>query len=138
MDYIFGSVLRHIDPRLTVVQSYDIVCQWSKNLYQRMTKLPPKVSCSLSLRKIFFVIPKLHIYGHKLLCQIWYSLNWLFGAGRTDGEGIERNWAHMGPVATSTRDMGPGHRHEVLDDHFGHWNWRGICRLGLSMICRVY
>ncbi|KAJ3725420.1 hypothetical protein C8R42DRAFT_718938 [Lentinula raphanica] len=130
MDYAFGSILRGIDPRITIVQSYDIACQWSKNLYERMRELPSQVAASLSERRIYFAIPKLHIHGHNLSCQLSFSLNWLWGAGRTDGEGVERNWAHMGPVATSTRDMGPGNRHEVLDDHFGHWNWRGICRLG--------
>ncbi|KAK7453266.1 hypothetical protein VKT23_011942 [Stygiomarasmius scandens] len=29
----------------------------------------------------------------------------------------------MGPVATSTRDMGPGSRHDTMDNHWGHWNW---------------
>ncbi|KAJ3716228.1 hypothetical protein C8R42DRAFT_589224, partial [Lentinula raphanica] len=136
MDYAFGSILRTLDPRLTIVQSYDIVCQWSKNLAHRMKELPQQVKCCLSERNIFFVIPKLHIHGHNLSCQLSFSLNWLWGAGRTDGEGVERNWAHMGPVATSTRDMGPGNRHEVLDDHFGHWNWRGICRMGQLLLKR--
>ncbi|KAJ3818118.1 hypothetical protein F5880DRAFT_1511225, partial [Lentinula raphanica] len=40
MDYAFGSILRTLDPRLTIVQSYDIVCQWSKNLAHRMKELP--------------------------------------------------------------------------------------------------
>ncbi|KAJ3751874.1 hypothetical protein EV360DRAFT_75833 [Lentinula raphanica] len=130
MDYAFGSILRGIDSRITIIQSYDIACQWSKNLYQRMKDLPSQVSASLSQCEIYFAIPKLHIYGHNLSCQLLFSLNWLWGVGRTDGKGVERNWAHMGPVATSTRDMGLGNCHEVLDDHFGHWNWRGICRLG--------
>ncbi|KAJ3816515.1 hypothetical protein F5880DRAFT_1494202, partial [Lentinula raphanica] len=133
MDYAFGSILRGIDPRITIVQSYDIACQWSKNLYERMRELPSQVAASLSERRIYFAIPKLHIHGHNLSCQLSFSLNWLWGVGRTDGEGVERNWAHMGPVATSTRDMGPGNRHEVLDDHFGHWNWRAICRLGTCL-----
>ncbi|KAJ3964320.1 hypothetical protein EV361DRAFT_70089 [Lentinula raphanica] len=136
MDYAFGSILRGIDSRITIVQSYDIACQWSKNLYERMKNLPSQVSASLSQRQIYFAIPKLHIHGHNLSCQLSFSLNWLWGVGRTDGEGVERNWAHMGPVATSTRDMGPGNRHEVLDDHFGHWNWRGICRLGELLLKR--
>lgn len=130
MDYVFGSIMRRIDPRLTIVQSYDIVCQWSKNLVERMKSMPSPVMANLENREIHFVIPKLHIHGHNQACQASYSLNWLWGAGRTDGEGIERTWSHMGPVAYSTRDMGPGGRHEVLDDHFGHWNWRKLCGLG--------
>jgi hypothetical protein len=83
----------------------------------------------LVLMLVRFVIPKLHIYGHKLLCQLYFSLNYTPGAARTDGEGIERPWASIGPVATSTWEMGPGARHDTLDDHWGHWNWQKLIGL---------
>ncbi|KAJ7716424.1 hypothetical protein B0H16DRAFT_1741235 [Mycena metata] len=35
-----------------------------------------------------------------------------------DGEAVERAWANANPVASSMRDMGPGLRHDTLDDHF--------------------
>ncbi|KAJ7736393.1 hypothetical protein B0H14DRAFT_3097541 [Mycena olivaceomarginata] len=130
MDYIFASLLRHHDPRLFKFISYDICCQWSKHLKERLTELPPHVRLNLVLKICRFVIPKLHIYGHKLLCQLLYSLNYTPGAARTDGEGIERPWANIGPVATSTREMGPGARHDTLDDHWGHWNWQKLIGLG--------
>lgn len=41
---------------------------------------------------------------------------------RTDGEEVEREWLHINPVALSTRLMGPGGRHNTLDDHWGAWN----------------
>ncbi|KAJ7792510.1 hypothetical protein B0H14DRAFT_3499173 [Mycena olivaceomarginata] len=85
--------------------------------------MPPGIRINLILSLLRFVIPKLHIYGHKLLCQLNYSLNYTPGAARTDGEGIERPWANIGPVATSTREMGPGSRHDTLNDHWSHWNW---------------
>lgn len=133
MDYAFTSLLRHHDTSLTKVASYDIACQWSKNLLSRVKNLPSLVRTNLSEQDIRFVIPKLHINGHQQLCQLEYSLNWLLGAGRTDGEGIERPWAHLGPIATSTRDMGPGARHGTMNDHFGHWNWVKLTRLGESL-----
>ncbi|KAJ7781682.1 hypothetical protein B0H14DRAFT_2631029 [Mycena olivaceomarginata] len=46
MDYIFGSILRHKDPRIRKIISYDIVCQWWKFLMERMQKLPPLVPCT--------------------------------------------------------------------------------------------
>ncbi|KAJ3477374.1 hypothetical protein NLI96_g10506 [Meripilus lineatus] len=46
------------------------------------------------------------------------------GVGRTDGEGIERDWSGLNSLATSIREMGPGSRHDTLDDHFGDWNFR--------------
>ncbi|THU98424.1 hypothetical protein K435DRAFT_818886 [Dendrothele bispora CBS 962.96] len=137
MDYVFASLLGHHDHRLTKVQSYDIVCQWCKKLVDCLKKLPPLVRLNLVLHLIYFVIPKLHIYGHQIHCQLMFSLNWLQGAGRTDGEGIERPWAHMGPVATSTRDMGPGSRHDTLDDHWGHWNFVKMTGLGSLLLRRL-
>ncbi|KAJ3964968.1 hypothetical protein EV361DRAFT_873590 [Lentinula raphanica] len=137
MDYAFGSFLRHHDPALTKVVSYDIACQWHKNLFRRLKLLPSLVSWDLSLQRIFFAIPKLHIHGHQLSCQLQFSLNWLWGAGRTDGEGVERPWAHLGPIASSTRDMGPGSRHGTMNDHFGHWNWVKLTGLG-SLLRKRY
>ncbi|KAJ3817509.1 hypothetical protein F5880DRAFT_1626284 [Lentinula raphanica] len=136
MDYAFGSFLRHHDPALTKVVSYDIACQWHKNLVRRVKALPSLVCWDLSLQKLFFAIPKLHIHGHQLPCQLNFSLNWLWGAGRTDGEGVERPWAHLGPIASSTRDMGPGSRHGTMNDHFGHWNWVKLTGLGSLLLKR--
>ncbi|KAJ3722201.1 hypothetical protein C8R42DRAFT_720583 [Lentinula raphanica] len=123
MDYAFASFLRHHDSALTKVVSYDIACQWHKNVVRRVKSLPSLIACDLGLQNLKFAIPKLHIHGHQLACQLKFSLNWLRGAGRTDGEGVERPWAHLGPIASSTRDMGPGSRHGTMNDHFGHWNW---------------
>jgi hypothetical protein len=130
MDYLVASFLRHFDPRLFKFFSYDICCQWSKYLVERLKKLPPLVRLTLVLALARFLIPKLHIYGHKLSCQLNFSLNYTLGAARTDGEGIERPWASIGPVATSTCEMGPGARHDTLDNHWGHWNWRKLVGLG--------
>ncbi|KAJ7700970.1 hypothetical protein B0H14DRAFT_2648615 [Mycena olivaceomarginata] len=123
MDYILGSLLRHHYWRLRKYLSYDICCQWSKYLIERMKEMPNGIKLNLILSLLRFVIPKLHIYGHKLACQLNFSLNYTPGAGRTDGEGIERPWANIG-VATSTREMGPGSRQDTLNDHWGHWNWQ--------------
>ncbi|KAJ7773717.1 hypothetical protein DFH07DRAFT_767661 [Mycena maculata] len=65
-----------------------------------------------------FVIPKMHIHSHMLVCQLAYSLNLVPGSMQTDGEGIERPWAHIGGVAGSTWEMGLGAREDVLN---GHW-----------------
>ncbi|KAE9386517.1 hypothetical protein BT96DRAFT_960568 [Gymnopus androsaceus JB14] len=82
--------------------SYDIVCQWSRNLCQCMKFMPALVKENWPPKLLLFVVPKRHLPGHIRSCQVNFLLNWLPGAGRTDGEGIERGWAHMGPVATST------------------------------------
>ncbi|KAJ7441783.1 hypothetical protein B0H11DRAFT_2251843 [Mycena galericulata] len=129
MDYIFGSILRHKHPRLRKFASYDIVCIWSVFLEERLKQLPPLVRLRviLGFNYIFrFVIPKMHIHSHTLMCQLWFSLNLILGSAQVDGEGIERPWASIGGVATSTRDMGPAARHGVLDYQWGHWNWQKL------------
>ncbi|KAJ7787930.1 hypothetical protein B0H14DRAFT_3095293 [Mycena olivaceomarginata] len=90
MDYILGSLLRHHYAELLKFFSYDICCQWSKYLIERMKTMPPGIRLNLILSLLHFVIPKLHIYGHKLWCQLFFSLNYTPGAARTDGEGIEQ------------------------------------------------
>lgn len=124
MDYAFACLLLFINVVLHIVISYDIMCQWSVHLLERLKNLPGNLATSISPDRSTCVIPKLHILGHKAQCQVRYSLN------RSDGEGIERPWAHLGPVATSTREMGPGSRHDTLDDHLGHWNWKKLIGLG--------
>ncbi|KAJ7511752.1 hypothetical protein B0H11DRAFT_1667218, partial [Mycena galericulata] len=123
MDYIFASILRHKHALLLKIISYDIVCQWWKNLIERLKKLPPLVRITITNLLMRFVIPKMHIHAHTMACQLVFSLNLLLGAAQTDGEGIERPWANIGPIASSTRVMGPGARHDCLDCHWSFWNW---------------
>ncbi|KAJ6514876.1 hypothetical protein C8R47DRAFT_961701 [Mycena vitilis] len=134
MDYIFGSILRHTDPRLRKIVSYDIVCQWWKNLVGRLRELPPLVRISIILKLFRFVIPKMHIHSHTLDCQVKFSLNLVPGSGQTDGEGIERPWSFIGGVSSATRVSGPGSRHDTLDDHWSFWNW--LKTIGLSALLR--
>ena len=131
MDYCFASFLLFIHSALHIVISYDIMCQWSVHLLERLENdLPLRLQTTLPQEHLTFVIPKLHIKGHKYDCQMTYSLNLTSGSGRSDGEGIKRPWAHLGPIATSTREMGPGSHHDTLDDHLRHWNWKKLIGLG--------
>lgn len=130
MDYAFlctmiGTTL------LMLVLSYDIACQWSRNLAARIPKFPLSMQLDLSNMSVTTVIPKFHIYAHGKSCQSRWSLNYLRWMARTDGEGVEREWSHINPVALSTRLMGPGGRHNTLDDHWGAWNWRKVVGLGM-------
>jgi hypothetical protein len=122
MDWIFACILLHIDPWLRKFISYDIVCQWWKNLRTRLKSLPPCIRIILVMALLRFVIPKMHIKGHLPECQTTYSLNFVPGSGQTCGEGIERPWVHIGGVGSSTRD--------TLNGHWGSWNWQKIVGLG--------
>ncbi|KAJ7633330.1 hypothetical protein DFH06DRAFT_1140041 [Mycena polygramma] len=137
MDYITGSVLRHHDPLLILMISYDIVCQWWKTVIERLQALPELVRCVLILSMVAFVIPKMHIHAHILACQIVYSLNLKPGSGQTDGEGIERPWSNIGGIASATRIMGPGARHDTIDDHWMYWNWEKLLSLAETLRRRL-
>nr|GAT48004.1 predicted protein [Mycena chlorophos] len=129
MDYIVASALRHVSRLLRLVMSYDIACQWWKGLRERLAHLPPLVRLSLVLGMVRFVVPKMHIKGHTLACQLLYSLHLTLGCGQTDGEGIERLWAAINALAGSTKLNGPGARSDQLDDHWGFSNWAKLVRL---------
>ncbi|KAJ7840610.1 hypothetical protein B0H14DRAFT_3458005 [Mycena olivaceomarginata] len=118
MDYIFASLLRHWHQQLKKFVSYDIVCQWWIHLRERLLLLPPLVRLRLSLVFMSF-----------------FSLNLVPGSAQTDREGIERPWANIGGVASSTREMGLGSRADTLNCHWGFWNWQKL--VGLAERLRI-
>ncbi|KAJ7794769.1 hypothetical protein B0H14DRAFT_3496700 [Mycena olivaceomarginata] len=137
MDWVIACVLKHIDGRLRKIISYDIVCQWWRYLKKRLLELPAAVRYHLVLKLVRFVIPKMHIKGHLIGCQDEFSLDRTPGSAQTDGEAIERPWAHIGGVGTSTREMGPGSREDTLNGHWGSWNWQKLVGLGERLRTRL-
>ncbi|KAI9061400.1 hypothetical protein FKP32DRAFT_1576075 [Trametes sanguinea] len=123
MDYIFVHAMQEY---LTInkLVSYDIACQWSKSILERISKFPAHAQIPIPKGSIRYVIPKLHFRSHIQVGHSPYSLNYMPGAGRTDGEGIERRWWDIQPIAASTKVMGPGQRQGVLEDHWSYANWR--------------
>lgn len=83
---------------------------------------PEHLRVPIDTKDVRTVIPKYHFNGHKEEDHNRYSLNLVIGVGRTDGEEIERNWFRHNATAASTREMGPGSRHDTLEDHFGWSN----------------
>jgi hypothetical protein len=138
MDYMFFSSMLSASTLQVINISYDIACQWSKNLWTRMSAFPQQYHLDHDSKTITFLVPKFHLPAHVLSCQTTYSFNFIKGVGRTDGEAPERGWANINPVATSTREMGPGSRRDTLDDHFNDWNWKKVCLMGMlcSSNCR--
>ena len=138
MDFIFVSAISDLTAKRLVI-SYDISCQWSKNLTTRLTKMEPAYRPDLdpSRRQVDFVIPKFHISAHGASCQTKYSLNFRPHMGRTDGENIERGWAWLNPASLSTREMGPGARQDALDDQWSFWNWRIVVALGEFLLLQL-
>ncbi|KAI6112749.1 hypothetical protein F5141DRAFT_1188096 [Pisolithus sp. B1] len=128
MDYLFALALRGVTVNKLNI-SYDIACQWHKSLYQRMMSLPQD--------HVSFFVPKFHLPAHITPCQWKYSFNWRCGVGCTDGEVPECGWAHINPVGSSTKVMGPGHCHDTIDDFFGDWNWKKTIALGSTILWKI-
>lgn len=129
MDYIFASSILYTKLLLIVI-SYDIACQWFVNLMKRMDQHWPlelHVNSAVTLRP---QIPKLHEPGHQRVGHEEFSFNYAPGVGMTDGECPERIWAGHNALGNATKTQGPGSRHDVLDDHFGHWNWTKYTGMG--------
>ena len=119
-----------------VLVSYDIRCQWVKNLQSCISLYP--ISESLNLSSLSYwrvVVPKFHLSGHGESCQVAYNLNYTKGAGHMDGEHIEGGWSLSGNMAVWTHKNGPNARRAILDNHWGSLNWQkllGLCKFLLA------
>ena len=134
MDFIVLSAILGMF-MLALTLSYDICCQWARNLAKRMPQFPPFMRISKDrLDAAKFVLPKFHIYNHDVKCVLKYSLNFLRWSAASDLEDPERWWAHINPVSMSTKEMSDGSRHDTIDDHARSWNWRKITRFGISLL----
>lgn len=125
MDYIVLSSLIAMG-LLRLILSYDIACQWSKNLATQMESYPDSMRINLKEVEVRAAVPGFHIRSHGSDCQQLYSLNLIKWAAQTVGEEVETGWAHMNLAASSIQEMAPGNRHEALNDHWGGWNFRKI------------
>lgn len=131
-DYVVVKSATH-NPKMKKVASYDVVCQWSINLERHLRDFPLQNTERLNQQIVARVVPKFHLAAHKEECQVNFSLNYEPGVGRSDMEGPERTWFGL-QGGGSTKDQGPGHWSDAMDDKFGHWNWSKLVRLGRSLL----
>ncbi|KII83222.1 hypothetical protein PLICRDRAFT_85247, partial [Plicaturopsis crispa FD-325 SS-3] len=89
---------------------------------QELLDIPPA--------KVAFVVPAFHIEAHESKCRNRYSSRRKKGMGRSDLEGVERLWSWIRGAASSTREMGPGHHRDTLDDFCSYANWLKILGMG--------
>ncbi|KAF7967413.1 hypothetical protein HWV62_34385 [Athelia sp. TMB] len=130
MDFIvFCGLVRCILEMLWL--SYDIVCQWWRNLAKRVKTLPARMQVDPKIiNSAKKVLPKFHEYNHGYSCQTRFSINITRHAGRTNGEDPERLWGYMNSASMSTKEMGEGSREDTLDDFGRFYNFRKITRFG--------
>ncbi|VDC03701.1 unnamed protein product [Peniophora sp. CBMAI 1063] len=145
MDWILCGALSFLRCAEVTV-SYDIACQWSKRLHERLSKIAPDCIMHQGAlrfmkhhldRTITYVVPKFHLYAHKAFCQLRYALGLLLGTGLTDGEGCERVWSGANPAASSLREMGAGGMSDTMDDMCNAWNWKKTCGIAVLLCARM-
>jgi hypothetical protein len=130
MDYLLFMSLAGCMQLIRFFISYDIVCQWFKNLWTRMQKFDTELHFKAGQQYVVFLVPKFHLPAHIEACNIVFSFNLTPFVGRTDGEAPERGWADANRLANSTNISGPGARRDALDVHFQYWNWKKTVKLG--------
>ncbi|KAJ7745405.1 hypothetical protein B0H14DRAFT_3097150 [Mycena olivaceomarginata] len=106
--------------------SYDIACQWYKNIWERMCIFDPHVQLKGGNTSVGFLVPKFHLPAHIKSCNLLFSFNLTPFVGWTDREAPEHGWADTNRLANSIRVSGLGARRDTLEVHFQYWNWKKI------------
>lgn len=112
------------------ITTYDVACQFEVHFGERIFKSFPDLAPIVDL--INFLVPKMHLDGHKDKCKYRFALNYFQGAGRTHGEGIEQSWAESKQSGGSSRQMNHGHRHDTIIDFHNFWNWVKFELMGMK------
>ncbi|KAJ7490188.1 hypothetical protein B0H11DRAFT_1719325 [Mycena galericulata] len=123
MDFIVMASIAGLTLMMLTI-SYDIACQWRKNLDSRMEKLPSQIRLDLTQVELQTGLPVWHASSHEMDCSNKNSLSFLPGVGKSDGEGVERTWAVLNPAAFHTKEMGYGNRADALEDKIDSHNFQ--------------
>ncbi len=111
--------------------TYDIACQYKKNVMSHQKDLPKDLRPK-STAQLHFATPVWHGNVHELSCKTENSLLYQYGAGKSDREGPERVWVVLNPLSWATKEMGPGARHNDIEDKIDHHNFYKNVHEGLS------
>lgn len=127
-DYALAQVLWNANDLRWIMFSYDIWCSYHANMKKRFSKHFPQAAKLLD--RMRGAIPKMHIKNHIEACQLLWAFNYIVHSGQTCGKLIETGWSEGNKAAGSTKEMNDGHRHDILDEYHGYWNWTKTHRLG--------
>ncbi|PBK83209.1 hypothetical protein ARMGADRAFT_1038011 [Armillaria gallica] len=114
MYFVFALALQAFTTLLFGIISYDIACQWFINLGMRIAGWPSNLKIDEPL-KLMPVISKFHKPAHQVEKCHEFSCNLVKGMGNSDCS-----------------------CHDVLDDHFGFWNWLKYIGMGKMLACKYH
>ncbi|KAH9911315.1 hypothetical protein B0H21DRAFT_704746, partial [Amylocystis lapponica] len=73
---------------------------------------------------------------HEKDCRNRFSFYILPGVGMTDGEAPERIWATLNAIASRTKEMSSGHRHDVINDFHSDMNARRVHSIVSALVAK--
>lgn len=130
--------MKDVDSDLDLVLSFDVVCIYDVNFWPRNAILPAEWRLIRRPDSIVFLIPKFHLWAHKIECHAPYSFNYAPGVGQTHAETVEENWSVSNRAAAQTKMMGPGARQDTLEDIFAFHNLTVIREFGEVSFCSQF
>ncbi|TFY52794.1 hypothetical protein EVJ58_g9813 [Rhodofomes roseus] len=144
VDYATLSGIQWFLPLRLFISSYDVNCKYGIHWWERLRKiaavLPTLPGVSL-LREAWPIIlrcvPKWHLSAHTGLCRYFCSFYYMPGVGNTDGKSLERRWAALNAIGRSVREMGPGHRQDVIDAHNSDFNVQKTFKIGRHLQAKL-
>ncbi|KAH9829608.1 uncharacterized protein C8Q71DRAFT_863183 [Rhodofomes roseus] len=144
VDYATLSGLQWFHSLHLLISSYDVNCKYGIHWWTRLEKiasLVPSVPGVTLAKEIWPAIrrcvPKWHLASHKGLCQWLFSFYYTPGVGNTDGESVERRWAVLNAIGRSVREMGPGHRQDVIDAHNSDFNAQKMFKIARHLQAKL-
>ena len=131
VDYCMCSGLAPYFTLCRHCSGYDINCQYRIHFKTCIEELQAQFPTLSTFQIMFFpytlpAIGKFHAPAHTSSCRTAYSYNFLPGVGMTDGEALERIWSVFNALASRTKEMSSGHRHDVINDFHSDMNVRRL------------
>jgi hypothetical protein len=133
VDFAFLKALSTtgVDPEQGILFIYDIACQYTVHLQERIGQHLPfglDIDAAIGL---------FHVHAHKDQCFFRYATSFIPGAGIVAGEILESLWSTLNSIAPTARTATLAHRAEMLDDHATDSNHKKTLGM-VSTLCRSY
>jgi hypothetical protein len=127
VDWAFLESLRttNVMPEQGVMLIYDIACQYSIHLQDRIGHLLP------TGLDIDWAIGLFHVHAHKEKCLFRYASSFILGSGIVAGEILESLWSGLNTITPATRTATLAHRAEMIDEHAADSNHRKTLGIGM-------
>ena len=133
VDFAFLQALKTtgvaVQQKVTLI--YDIACQYSVHLQERIGKhLPAGLIVDMA-------IGLFHVHAHKDECFFRFAPTFIPGIGIVCGKILESLWSALNTISSTVRTALLSHRAEMLDDHASDSNHKKLLGIALA-ICKSH